>query len=177
MERKPVLVPEPEPEREPEPESTFMLELLQSRKRVRELEAQLELQRSRQRESALELELGVAPAMESTIESSALVQSREGAGGTPSAWLAVCWGVVSTISLVVCGVCRSCGVGACVLPTIPSLLLHTMCHPRGHDWGLPQSTQRPSFLSWFVATTLCAIVAVGVGGACVHFIPYLWYPP
>eukprot|EP01048_Picozoa_sp_COSAG05_P014284 COSAG05_NODE_1603_length_4429_cov_4.856120_4_plen_101_part_00 len=33
---------------------------------------------------------------------------------------------------------------------IPSLLLHTLCHPRGHDWGLSQFFQRFSFLSWFV---------------------------
>jgi hypothetical protein len=69
------------------------------------------------------------------------------------------------------------GVGARVLPTIPSLLLHAMCHPRRHDWGLPQFFQRLSFFSWFVATTLGAVVAVGVGGASVHFIPHLWYPP
>ena len=144
---------------------------------MRALEARLELARSKRRESELveELKSELELVPQGAPVSSA--QSQVGAGGTLYAWLVVCWGVVGAISRVVCGVCRSCGVGACVLPTIPSLLLHRMCHPRGHDWSSPQFSERLSFLSWFVATTLCAIVAVGVGGVSVHFIPHLWYPP
>ena len=78
-------------------------------------------------------------------------------------------GVVSAISRVVCGVCRSCGVGACVLPAIPSLLLHMLV-------SIPRFPEPFSFI-WFVAATSCAIVVIVVGGAGEYFTPHLWYPP
>ena len=148
---------------------------------MRALEARLELARSKRKElelaEELESELKLVP--EEAPVSGA--QSQAGAGGTLSAWLVVCWGVVTAISRVVCGVCRSCGVGARLLPAIPSLLLHMFVSvPRGYVLGLPECFQLPApffFLSWFVAATSCAIVVVGVGGAGAYFTPHLWYPP